>query len=317
MKTERSGSIVIYKGRFGEVRLNADYRNDTIWATQEQIAGIFGVNRPAVTKHINNIYKSGELDEQAVCSILELTAADGKNYKTKFYSLDMMLSVGYRVNSAQATEFRRWANSVLRDFLMQGYALNRKRLSELHTVIDILGRSDAQEIASIADVLRDYTDGLNTLDDYDHQRVAKTKIKAKAKAWQLSYKESRQFIDSMRFGRESALFGNEKDESFKASLGAIYQTFDGQDVYPSVQEKAANLLYLVVKNHSFSDGNKRIAAALFVYFLEKNRALRDKAGRLIIANNALAAITLMLALSKSQEKELMCALVMKMLEVKA
>jgi prophage maintenance system killer protein len=303
----------LYKGAEGVVSIRIDPQQETVWASQAQIVGLFGITQSVVSKHIRNVFADGEVDRGSNMQKMHITGA----FKpTMLYSLDVILAVGYRANSAQAIHFRQWATTVLRQHILKGYSLNQKRLAELNTVIEVIGRSDTPEIAGIADVLRDYAVGLGTLDDYDHQRVSKTNPKAKAKAWRLSYEEARAFIDTMKFGRESALFGHEKDESFKASLGAIYQTFGRRDVYPSVQEKAANLLYLVVKNHSFSDGNKRIAAALFVYFLDKNKALRDKSGRFIIANNALAAMTLMLALSKPQEKDIMCALVMKMLEAK-
>ena len=225
-----------------------------------------------------------------------------------FYSLDIILSVGYRVNSRKAIEFRKWANSVLKEYLLKGVIINQSRLDQLNKTIEIISRSCIPEISVIASILQDYTKGLDLLDSYDHQEFSKPKSKNKGK-WKLTYKEARKFIDSMKFGKESSLFGREKDDSFKSSLGTIYQTFDRKELYPSIQEKAANLLYLVVKNHSFTDGNKRIAAALFVYFLHKNKALKNKNEQLLIDNNALAATTLMIALSKPQEKEIMCSLV--------
>jgi prophage maintenance system killer protein len=304
--------IVIYQSENGDICLSADFRNDTIWATQAQIAELFGTKRQAITKHLKNIFECGELDENSVCSILELTATDGKKYNTKIYNLDAILSVGYRVNSKNATAFRRWANKVLKDYLLKGVAVNDKRLEQLNKTLEILSRSDIPEISGIANILQDFSNGLDLLDKYDHQNLQKPKIKNSGN-WQLTYEEARNFVDNMKFGKESSLFGHEKDQSFKSSLGAIYQTFDGHELYPSVQEKAANLLYLVVKNHSFSDGNKRIAAALFVYFLDKNNALKDKSGKSLIENNALAAMTLMLALSKPEEKEIMCNLVMNFL----
>jgi len=310
-RDRKQGEIAIYDGPHGTITFSADFQNETIWATQAQIVDLFRLNVSGVSRHIRNILADGEVDEKSNLQKMQIANSDRP---VVFYSLDIILAVGYRANSAQAIQFRRWATSVLRQHILQGYTVNRKRLDELGTVIDIISRSDTPEIAGIADVLQDYAKGLDALDDYDHQRVNKVKTKAKTKAWRLTYEGARRFIDTMKFGRESALFGNEKDDSFKSSIGAVYQTFGGKDVYPSVQEKAANLLYLVVKNHSFSDGNKRIAAALFVCFLDKNGALRDKSGRFIVANNALAAITLMLALSKPQEKDLMCALVMNMLE---
>jgi prophage maintenance system killer protein/prophage antirepressor-like protein len=297
--------IVIYNGKDGEVKLNADFRNETIWATHQQIADIFGIDRSGITKHINKIIFNGEVDKKSNVQNLHIANSDRP---VAFYSLDIILSVGYRVNSTKAIEFRKWANSVLKEYLLKGVIINQSRLDQLNKTIEIISRSYIPEISGIASILQNYTKGLNLLDNYDHQKFSKPKTKNKDK-WQLTYKEARKFIDSMNFGKESSLFGREKDDSFKSSLGAIYQTFDGKELYPSVQEKAANLLYLIVKNHSFTDGNKRIAAALFVYFLDKNKALKSKIGQPLIDNNALAATTLMIALSKPQEKDIMCSLV--------
>ena len=310
--------IVIYETNGGAVELSADFRNDTIWATQAQIAELFGTKRQAITKHLKNIFESGELEEKVVSSILEHTTIHGaiadktQTQKVKCYNLDVVLSVGYRVNSKNATMFRKWANKILKEYLLNGAAINQKRLKQLNKTLEIISRSSIPEISGIADILQDFANGLDLLDRYDHQRLEKPKMDGNTD-WKLNYDEAKKLIHSMKFGNSSFLFGREKDESFKSSLGVIYQTFDGKELYPSVQEKAANLLYLVVKNHSFSDGNKRIAAALFVYFLEKNNALKDINGKLLIDNNALAAMTLMLALSEPKEKEIMCNLAMNFL----
>jgi prophage maintenance system killer protein len=305
--------IVIYQSENGDVSLSADFHNDTIWATQVQIAELFGTKRQAITKHLKNIFACKELNENSVSSILELTAKDGKKYVTKIYNLDAVLSVGYRVNSKNATAFRVWANKILKDYLLEGVAVNDNRLKQLKKALQIISRSDIPEISGVAEILQDFSEGLDLLDKYDHQNLQKPKTENNGN-WLLNYEEARKFVDNMKFGKESSLFGHEKDESFKSSLGAIYQTFNGQELYPSIQEKAANLLYLVVKNHSFSDGNKRIAAALFVYFLAKNGEKKKKKGKLLIENNTLAAMTLMLALSKPQEKEIMCNLIMNFLK---
>ena len=297
--------IVIYNGKNGEVKLNADFRNETVWATHQQIADIFGIDRSGITKHINKIISCGEIDEKSNVQFLHIANSDRP---VAFYSLDIILSVGYRVNSTKAIEFRKWANSVLKEYLLKGVTINQSRLNQLNKTIEIISRSYIPEISGIASILQNFAKSLNLLDNYDHQDFSKPKNKSRSK-WMLTYKEARKFIDSMKFGEESSLFGREKDHSFKSSLETIYQTFDGKELYPSIQEKAANLLYLVVKNHSFTDGNKRIAAALFVYFLDKNKALKNKNGQLLIDNNALAATTLMIALSKPQEKEIMCNLV--------
>ncbi|MCL1948026.1 MAG: virulence protein RhuM/Fic/DOC family protein [Chitinivibrionia bacterium] len=302
--------IVIYQSENGDVSLSADFHNDTIWATQAQIEKIFDVDQSGVSRHIRNIFKNGEIDEKSNMQKLHIAFSDKP---VAFYSLDVILSVGYRANSNRAIEFRKWANKVLKDYLLKGVAVNDKRLEQLNKALQIISRSDIPEISGVAKILQDFSDGLDLLDKYDRQNLQKPKVKSNG-YWQLNYDEARKFIDDMKFGKESSLFGREKDQSFKSSLGVIYQTFDGQELYPSIQEKAANLLYLIVKNHSFSDGNKRIAAALFVYFLERNNALKDNNGKLLIDNNTLAAMTLMLALSKPQEKEIMCNLVMNFLK---
>ena len=305
--------IIIYETNDGVIEISVDFQNDTVWATQAQIAELFGTKRQAITKHIKNIFISGELDEYSVSSILELTAADGKSYSTKIYNLDAILSIGYRVNSKNATVFRKWANKILKEYLLKGIVKNDRRLEQLNMTLQIIARSDIPEISGIAKLLREFSVGLELLDKYDHQNLQKPNT-ANNGIWQMSYDEAKILINNMSFGNDSTLFGLEKDQSFKSSLGAIYQTYEGEELYPSIHEKAANLLYFVVKNHSFSDGNKRIAAALFVYFLERNNALKDKNGNFLIDNNTLAAMTLMLALSKPEEKDIMCSLVMNFLK---
>ena len=304
--------LVLFTSKDGAVTVPTRLERETLWLTQDQMAQVFEVKRPAITKHLANIFKTGELEQNSVRSILEHTAADGKVYQTQFYSLDAIIAVGYRVNSKRATQFRIWATSVLRDYMLKGYALNRQRLETLGQVVSILKRADNRlDAAQVLSVVERYTTALDLLDAYDHQRIGKPKGR-KGKT-RLTYDESRRFIDAMRFGNESALFGNEKDESFKGSLGAIYQTFAGKELYPTVEEKAANLLYFVVKNHSFSDGNKRIGAALFLYFLDKSRRLFTKSGEKRIADHTLVALTVMIAESKPAERELMVNLVMTFL----
>jgi prophage maintenance system killer protein len=300
--------IAIYQSEDGLVKIDVHLEDDSVWLSQAQIAELLKTTKQNVSLHINNAIVEGELEENSVVKDFLTTAKDGKTYNVKFYNLDTIISVGYRVKSIRGVQFRRWATSILREYIVQGYTINKKRLNQLNKTIEIISRSHIPEISGIASILQNYTKGLDLLDNYDHQEFPRPKNKSKGK-WQLTYKEARKFIDSMKFGKESSLFGREKDASFKSSLGTIYQTFDGKELYSSVQEKAANLLYLVVKNHSFTDGNKRIAAALFVYFLDKNKALKNKSGQPLIDNNALAATTLMIALSKPQEKDIMCSLV--------
>lgn len=301
--------LVLFTSRDGEVSVCARLDRETVWLTQDQMAQVFEVQRPAVTRHLRNIFKTDELDRNSVRSILEHTAADGKVYNTQFYNLDAIIAVGYRVNSKRATQFRVWATAVLRDYILKGYAVNDTQLKTLGQVVSILKRTENQlDAKQVLSVVERYTAALDLLDAYDHQRIGKPK--GTRADTPLTYEESRSFIDTLRFGGESALFGNEKDDSFKSSLGAIYQTFDGKEVYPTVEEKAAHLLYFVVKNHSFTDGNKRIGAGLFLYFLDKCGRLLTASGAKRIADHTLVALTVMIAESKPAEREIMVNLVM-------
>ena len=309
--TAAENQIAIYTAEDSSVEIQVRTGTDTVWLTRQQLAVLFDRDIKTIGKHIGNAMKE-ELSEIPVVAKFATTAADGKTYQTEHYNLDMILSVGYRVKSSNGIKFRRWANGVLQKYLINGYVKNNVRLKHLEKSIQILSRSDNEMVSGIADVLlQSFSGGLELLDRYDHQSLIKPE--GGQGAYQLTYDEARNLIDSMRFTANSNLFGSEKDESFKGTLGAIYQSFDGVDVYPSIEEKAANLLYMVVKDHAFTDGNKRIAAALFVYFLDKNGALFSTAGKRVLDNNSLAAITLMIALSKSEEKEIMCTLVMNML----
>lgn len=308
-------NIVIFQDKDIKLEVPISLEKDTVWLTANQMAELFDKDEKTIRKHINNIFEDEELDYENNTQKMRVV---GVKQKVPFYTLDVIISVGYRVKSKRGILFRRWANSVLKEYLIKGYALNQKRLDELNTVIDIISRSSVPEISGVASVLDFFTKGLNILDDYDHQVLKKPSSNDKnnseqKESWQLTYEEGRKVIESMRFAETSSLFGNEKDNSFKSTLGAIYQTFDGKDVYPTLEEKAANLLYMLVKNHSFNDGNKRIAAALFIYFLERNNLLFDTNKIPIIDNNTLAAMTLMIALSKPEEKEIMCLLVLNML----
>jgi prophage maintenance system killer protein len=305
--------IIIYEMVDKSATLEVRAVGDSVWLNRQQIAALFGRDVKTIGKHIANALQE-ELRGISVVAKFATTAADSKIYQVEHYSLDMILSIGYRVKSAEGIYFRRWATTVLKQHLIQGYTINAGRLKQLNQVVDIISRSASPEIAGISSILQQFTEGLDLLDRYDHQTIAKPK--GKQGNWRLTYEEARAFIDSMSFKEKSALFGRERDGSFKGTLGAIYQTFGGKELYTSVQEKAANLLYLTVKDHSFTDGNKRIAAALFVYFLDKNDALLDASRRPLIDNNTLAAATLMIALSHTKEKEIMCGLVMNMLDGK-
>ena len=322
MKSQETfkGQVIVYKNKV-EVRLE----KDTVWLTQANIAKLFGTKRPAITKHLANIFKTKELSENSVCSKMEHTASDGKSYNTKFYNLDIIISVGYRVNSTQATQFRIWATNVLRKHLVNGYTINEKRLKaseykylELQKSIKLIGNlisveNIADETKGLVQVIIEYSRALDILDDYDHQRLVLPKGTKQSK-FKLTYEEAKKIIETMKQKfKDSALVGQEKDSSFKSSLGAIYQTFKGKDLYSTIEEKAAHLLYFVVKNHSFVDGNKRIAAALFICFLQKNGILFGKDGSRIIDNNALAALTLMTAASQPAEKDTIIKIIMNVL----
>ena len=325
MTENLNDKIIIYQSEDGKTQLDVTLEHETVWLTQKQIAELFGTKRPAITKHLKNIYASEELTEESTCSILEHMGNDGRqSYNTKYYNLDAILSVGYRVNSKNATRFRQWANSVLKQYLVKGYAINenirKHQIAELRQLIQVLGRAIQQQPAkttdesnALFDVVVDYTYALDTLDNYDYQRlhIAKT---TKEEPFHATYENAMHEIDMLRqkFGG-SVLFGNEKDESFKSSIGQIYQTFDGTELYPSVEEKAAMFLYLVTKNHSFSDGNKRIAATLFLWFMNNNAILYRPDGTKRIADNTLVALTLMIAESKTEEKDIMVKVVVNLI----
>lgn len=316
--------IIIYQTPDGNTQLDVTLEKETVWLTQAQIADLFGTKRPAITKHLNNIYKSGELDENSTCSILEHMGNDGKQqYQTKFYNLDAILSVGYRVNSKNATLFRIWSNKVLKDYLVKGFVVNQQaKVKQLQEALDsikvltgIATRSETtnEQASDILQVISDYTYALDTLDKYDYQSLEINNT-TEEEQFQANYDSAMEAIETLRhkFG-SGGLFGNEKDQSFKSSISTIYQTFGGEDLYPSVEEKAAMLLYLVVKNHSFSDGNKRIAAFLFLWFLENNGILYKSDGSKLIENNTLVALTLMIAESKTEEKDIMVKVIVNLI----
>jgi prophage maintenance system killer protein len=324
--TTETQNTIIFRPQGSKVAVEVKLKDETVWLTQAQIAELFLTERSVVTKHIRNILQSNELTKDSVCAFFAHTASDGKTYQTQFYNLDMIISVGYRVNSKRGTQFRIWANSVLKQHLIQGYTINEKRLKEQANNIKSLQRTvqmlaelsqrkalTSDEATGLIEVIRDYSYGLDVLDDYDHGRIEIKSATAK-ESYQLNYDQGLRLVEQMRqkFGG-SSLFGHEKDESFKSALGAIYQTYADKDLYPSIEEKAANLLYLVVKNHSFTDGNKRIAAALFVWFLDRNKILYKADGSKRIADNALVAITLMIAESQPKEKAVIVALVVNLI----
>ena len=313
------GEIVLYQTSDGKTALDVRLEQDTLWLSQKQLAVLFQTERSVITKHLRNIFRSGELDENSVCAKFAHTAEDGKTYQIAFYSLDATISVGYRVNSIRGTQFRIWATNVLRDHILNGYSVNKRRLKELRQslklVENVLDRYDVttDQAQALMRVVTDYSYALDLLDDYDHQNVTIRRTR-KGRIKGVSYEEAVKIVAQLRQRfRASDLFGKEKDASLEGSLRAVLQTFDSREVYPSLEEKAAHLLYFLVKNHSFVDGNKRIAASLFLWFMEKNRALYRKDASKRIADNALVAITLMIAESRPAEKDIMVNLIVNLI----
>lgn len=304
--------LVIFETKDHAVKLEVPVNEETVWLTQAQMASLFQTTKQNISLHVNNCFREKELDKNSVVKDFLTTASDGKQYKTKFYSLDVIISVGYRVKSKRGVEFRKWANSVLKQYILQGYAVNSHRIAQLGEVIKIMKRTeDSLDGKQILSVIEKYSDALEMLDSYDHQTM--TRPKGKPATYALDYEECMQVISQMRFGNESELFGKEKDDSFRGSIGNIYQSFGGQELYPSLEEKAAHLLYFVTKNHSFLDGNKRIAAAMFLYFLDKNGVLFVD-GKKLIENHTLVALTIMIAESKPVEKDMMITVIMNCLQ---
>ena len=319
--------IIIYQTEDGDTQIDVRLENDTVWLTQAQMALLFQTDRTSIVRHINNIYKLEELEREGTCAKIAQVQTEGSRRVARtipYFNLDMIISVGYRVNSKRGVKFRQWANKVLKDYLVKGYAVNerihKEQIGELRQLVGMLGRTiqnqqvlSNDETNALFNVVVDYTYALDTLDSYDYQRLTINDTTSEA-PFHATYDNAMQAIRSLkeRFG-ESSLFGNEKDESFKSSIGQIYQTFDGVELYPSTEEKAAMLLYLVTKNHSFSDGNKRIAATLFLWFLNNNRILYREDGSKRIADNTLVALTLMIAESRPEEKDVMVKVVVNLI----
>ncbi len=315
LEMSEKNQLVLFKSKDGGIEIPVRMEEESLWLTRMQMAELFGVTPQNITLHMRNVYKSGELEVAATSKESLLVQNEGgRNITRKVitYNLDAIISVGYRVNSTRATQFRIWATRILKEYVLHGYTLNQQRLRQLGQAVEVMKRvSNRLDAEQVLDVVKTYSSALDLLDAYDHQTVGKPK--ARSRSVKLTYAECRAFIDSMKFAEASPLFGNEKDGSFKSALGAVYQSFGGKDLYPSAQEKAANLLYLVTKNHGFSDGNKRIAAGLFLYFLQRNRLLLRKDGSKRIADSTLVALTVMIAESRPAEKEMMVNLVMTFL----
>lgn len=319
--TNHSGDIVIYQSEDGNTRINVNLQGETVWLSANQMAILFDRDEKTIRKHINNVFSEGELPKK---NNTQKMRVDDVKQAVAFYTLDVIISVGYRVKSKRGTQFRIWANKILKEYLIKGFAINDKitqrKYEELSQLVHILGRTISsqpelsnKENLDLINVVTDYTYALDTLDRYDYQKlkIEKTTFENKFIA---TYDNAILIIQSLKekFGG-NWLFGNEKDDSFKSSIGQIYQTFDGVDLYPSVEEKAAMLLYLVTKNHSFSDGNKRIAATLFLWFMQNNGILYNSDGSKRISNGTLVAITLMIAESRPEEKDIMVKVVVNLI----
>jgi prophage maintenance system killer protein len=322
--------IEIFRTENNQTEVQVLFERDTVWLSQKQMSQLFQTSIPNINMHVKSIYEEEELMEVATIQDFLIVQKEGNRNvqrNQKMYNLDVIISVGYRIKSKQGTQFRQWATQRLKDYLVKGYVLNEKRLLELNykyteikNALKLAANAgnieslSSTEAKGILKVIETYAYALETLDKYDHQNLTIETVESDLKLQKLSYSEAIQQITIWRdFQKAGKLFGNEKDESFKSSLETIYQTFDGVDLYPSLEEKAANLLYFIVKNHSFSDGNKRIAAGLFIYFLDMNHQLFNVAGNKRIGDNALVAITIMIAESKTDEKDMMIKLVVNLI----
>jgi prophage maintenance system killer protein len=305
-----NSDIVLFETKDSSIVLPVRMTGDTVWLNRSQMAELFERDVKTIGKHINNALRE-EVDSSTVAKFATVQEEGNRSVtrEIEYYNLDMIISVGYRVKSNRGVEFRRWANHVLRQYILQGYAVNERRINQLGEVVRLMKRTqDSLDSKQVLSVIERYSTALILLDAYDHQSLQRpTGTNA---AYVLSYEECRSVIDRMRFGDESELFGKEKDDSFKGSIGNIYQSFGGQEIYPTLEEKAANLLYFVTKNHSFFDGNKRIAATIFLYFLDCNGILYDEQGNKLLDDHTLVALTIMIAESCPEEKEMMISVIM-------
>lgn len=318
---ELNDKIVIYRSADGQTSIDVKLEDETVWLSANQMANLFDRDEKTIRKHINNVFSEGELEKENNTHFLRV---DGVKQPVAFYSLDVIISIGYRVKSQRGTQFRIWANRVLKEYLVKGYAVNKalteQRYTELKQLVTVLGRTvkaqealTSEDALNLVEVVSDYAYALDTLDRYDYQQLAVEQTTNEIK-FHATYEGAMQAIEELKekFGG-SQWFAHEKDDSFKSSIGQIYQTFGGQDLYPSVEEKAAMLLYLVTKNHSFSDGNKRIAATLFLWFMAGNGILYNPDGSKRIADNTLVALTLMIAESRTEEKDIMVKVVVNLI----
>ncbi|GAP42946.1 Fic/DOC family/Virulence protein RhuM family [Lentimicrobium saccharophilum] len=324
-----NSEIQIFTSKDGKTEIQVTLENETVWLNQYQLESLFQTNRTSINRHISNIYKTEELDKESTCAKFAQVQKEGNREikrQIQYYNLDVIISVGYRVNSKRGTEFRIWANKILKEYLIKGFSINELRLKkqneqlkELQKSVKLIGEAINQKVLSTDEsigllaIISDYAYALDILDQYDNNTLKITETTEK-KSVQITYEEAIGQIEFVKrkYGN-SDLFGKEKDKSFRSSVSTIYQTFDGKDLYPGIEEKAANLLYLITKNHSFADGNKRIAAFLFLYFLDKNGILYNENGNKRIADNALVAITLMIAISKPEDKDIIVRIIVNLI----
>jgi prophage maintenance system killer protein len=327
--TPSKGEVILYKTPDGKIELDVKLEDETVWLTQAQMAKLFNQTKQTVSMHIGNIYKEGELLRNSTVRKFLTVQTEGKRKIVRqidYYNLDVIISIGYRVKSKRGTQFRIWANKILKDYLLKGYALNERKLKEQTERIKEIEKTlenfsqvvenyklEQDQFSGILKVVSDYTRALDLLDDYDHQKL-KISETTRSEQFKITYAKAKKVIEELsnKF-RSSSLFGKEKDSSFKGSLKAIYQTFEGKKLYPSLEEKAANLLYFIIKNHSFVDGNKRIAASIFLWFLDMNNGLYKTTGEKRLANNALVALCLMIAVSDPKEKDIMIKVVVNLI----
>lgn len=308
----KENEIVLFTDDKIELEVPITPDQETVWLTQEQMSVLFDTARSSIAYHISNIFKEGELDKNTSVEIFD-RSENKASRPPKYYNLDVIISVGYRVKSKRGVAFRKWANAVLKKYIIKGYAVNHNRMNQLNEVIRVMKRVESNlDTKQVLTVVERYNQALELLDAYDHQNMERPK--GNKATYILTYEECRKVIDNMKFGDSSSLFGNEKDDSFKGSIGAIYQSFAGEDLYPTLEEKAANLLYFVTKNHSFFDGNKRIAATMFLYFLDKNGVLFQN-GEKLIDDHTLVALTIMIAESNPEEKEMMISVIMNCIKI--
>jgi death-on-curing family protein len=313
--------IEIYTSKNNHTEINVNFDGDTVWLTQKQMSELFGRDRVAITQHIGNIFKEEELEENSVCKDFLLTAKDGKSYKTKYYNLDVIISVGYRVKSKQGTEFRKWATNLLKTHLQKGYTINEKRLEQLQQTIELISNkqiTNIDEAKGLLEIIKNYNKSFSLLSKFDSNDLSKSNLN-KNITYEINYDEAVNAIlnlkkELMAKKEASELFGNQKDNALQGILGNILQTFGGEYLYSSIEEQASNLLYLIIKNHPFSDGNKRIGAFMFIWFLEKNKHNLKINGELKINDNALTSIALLVANSNPKEKDLMIDLIINLIK---